>query len=416
MFASKFLKGVSRTAVRGSSSLRQRQPFRKFSASASRQSRGQPDTTSIAVAAAGLTFMLILGRGGKANAAESATVAHGEVTDIPKDAKVDCVSLESRIVTLEKEVSFIEAVRKNRAFVFLKPHAVTPAVNELVKKGFEEQGITIVGEGTLNHDVIDKNLLIDTHYGAIASKAVKLEARELNVPAKGKAGFKDMFGKNWDDMVKAGKVYNAKEACAKLGVDGAGLDKIWSQLKKGQNLIKFGGGFYCGGIEYDGEIIYVINGFYMSMRSKYTVAPSSIKYYLVEWSPAALSWEHFRGKVLGATDPSSAEAGSLRRKIYDKWQELGLPAKPDTGDNGVHASASPFEAFAERCNWTGAKVNEDPFGKALILNGIPQNKVEELMGDAQVPYEGVKQSIFDLLEDLDSEECLIKALNICKVE
>jgi len=29
-------------------------------------------------------------------------------------------------------------------------------------------------------------------------------------------------------------------------------------------------------------------------------------------------------------------------------QALGLKAKPDVGDNGVHGSASPFEALAER--------------------------------------------------------------------
>lgn len=39
-------------------------------------------------------------------------------------------------------------------------------------------------------------------------------------------------------------------------------------------------------------------------------------------------------QVLGATDPSTAVAGSIRREILDKYQELGLSTKPDTGDNG----------------------------------------------------------------------------------
>jgi hypothetical protein len=30
---------------------------------------------------------------------------------------------------------------------------------------------------------------------------------------------------------------------------------------------------------------------------------------------------------------------------------LGLQYCPNVGDNGVHASASPFEALAERMNW-----------------------------------------------------------------
>ena len=43
--------------------------------------------------------------------------------------------------------------------------------------------------------------------------------------------------------------------------------------------------------------IYVINGFYMAMREKYTGPGASISYMLVEWDSAKLSWEDFRGKV-----------------------------------------------------------------------------------------------------------------------
>lgn len=75
--------------------------------------------------------------------------------------------------------------------------------------------------------------------------------------------------------------------------------------------------FYCGQIEHEGQKYYVINGFYMSMRSKYTAPPAKIHYYVVEWAPSSLSWEDFRGKVLGGTDPTSAEKGSLRRVIYE---------------------------------------------------------------------------------------------------
>ena len=47
------------------------------------------------------------------------------------------------------------------------------------------------------------------------------------------------------------------------------------------------------------------------------------------------------------------------------------PSTEDTGDNGVHASASPFEALAERSNWLRASVSKDAFGKALLASGIP---------------------------------------------
>jgi len=161
--------------------------------------------------------------------------------------------------------------------------------------------------------------------------------------------------------------------------------------------------------------IFVINGFYMAMREKYTKPGTSIHYYLVEWDPAKLSWEDFRGKVLGATDPASAADGSLRKTIFSDWGKLGLKSEPNVGDNGVHASASPFEALAERLNWMGATLEIDPFGKALIASGVPKETIMAWTKDPQVMFEGKKASLFDLLEDLDYEPCLAKAQAIAGV-
>ena len=36
----------------------------------------------------------------------------------------------------------------------------------------------------------------------------------------------------------------------------------------------------------------------------------------------------------------------------------------EVGDNGVHGSASPFEAMAERLNWLHETLEKDPFAKA----------------------------------------------------
>ena len=55
--------------------------------------------------------------------------------------------------------------------------------------------------------------------------------------------------------------------------------------------------------------------------------------------------------VLGPTDPKAAPEGSLRNMILQDWVALGLKDEPNTGDNCVHASASPFEGLAERMNW-----------------------------------------------------------------
>jgi nucleoside diphosphate kinase len=58
--------------------------------------------------------------------------------------------------------------------------------------------------------------------------------------------------------------------------------------------------------------------------------------------------------VLGPTDPKAAPEGALRGTILKDWVALGLAYEPNTGDNCVHASASPFEGLAERMNWLKA--------------------------------------------------------------
>lgn len=161
--------------------------------------------------------------------------------------------------------------------------------------------------------------------------------------------------------------------------------------------------------------IYVINGFYMSMREKYTSEGASIAYFLVQWDEGKLSWEDFRGSVLGATDPVTAAEGSVRNTIFKTYKDLGLSSEPNVGDNGVHASASPFEALCERLNWVKASLEEDSFGKALLSAGISKDTIMAWTKDPQVEFEGSKQSLFDLLEDLNCSDCLKKAQKIAGV-
>jgi nucleoside diphosphate kinase len=323
------------------------------------------------------------------------------------------VTTNDRVNQLEAKVNALTvnyACKNNMAFVFIKPHAVYPKVVDLVKDTFANNGIKITGEGDLDYKTIDEKFLIDTHYGAIANRAVKQKPSELVVPDKGKAGFKKLFGLEWETAVAEGKVYNAMDAAAKLGVDGAGLEALWRKLDKKNELIKFGGGFYCAKI---GDI-FVMNGFYMSMRAAYTTAPAAIHYFTVEWPADSLSWEDFRTKVLGGTDPSTAESGSARNTIFKTWQSLGLQGKPNTGDNGVHASASPFEAMAERVNWLGQDMETDTYGMGMLAAGISKTMLETWSGDCVVNYEGKQGSIFDQLEDMNADACLARAAEIAK--
>jgi hypothetical protein len=135
-----------------------------------------------------------------------------------------------------------------------------------------------------------------------------------------------------------------------------------------------------------------------------------------------LSWADFRGKVLGATDPSVACEGSIRKLILQQYNKtLGLDTKPDTGNNGVHASASPLEGLAERMNWLGVSLEDDDFGRALLAKGVSPHTIRQWAADAQVTVKGETtrgktMSVFDTLEDLDSDTVLAKVDKIGKLK
>lgn len=308
----------------------------------------------------------------------------------------------------------------NRAFVFIKPHAANDAVTAVVKAAFAKHGIVIHAEGALGGAAIDEGKLIDKHYYAIASKATILPPEELAVPAD---KFEAHFGVKWSEALAQGKAANAMQACERLELSPNELQEAWMAAQavtvdgKAVNVVKFGGGFYCGRLEMPGkEPLFVFNPFFMAMRSKFTAPTAEIRYFDVSFDSKKLSWADFRGTVLGPTDPAKAPAESLRGTLYADWEKLGLSGQPDTTDNGVHASASPFEALAERLNWCGATIHTDTYGKGLLAAGVDAKTIAAWTSDPQVKTpDGSKGSLFDSLEDMDADTCLDKAAAIAKL-
>jgi len=182
-------------------------------------------------------------------------------------------------------------------------------------------------------------------------------------------------------------------------------------------LVKLGGGFYCAKLEKDGKgPFYAFNGFFMTMRAGFVKEGTGIYYYVVEWDSKDLAWADFRGKVLGPTDPAEAPKDSLRGAALADWKGLGLPSEPNTGENCCHASASPFEGLCERMNWLGYKADRDPWGKALLTAGVRPKTIKEWSLDPAVSYGSTLnptvKSIWDTLEDMDSQDCIDKCTEI----
>ena len=259
------------------------------------------------------------------------------------EAKFDELASEGGKISKAKIHEHHEAApMNNSALVFIKPHANTEAVRSFVKETLTTKGCHILSEGEIAGTEIDEKKLIDQHYYAIASKATILKPDEYFKPDVLGAKFQEEFGESWETVKSEDRVFNAMDACEKFECDATALEIAWRAAK----VVKFGGGYYCGLVTVgDKSPLYVFNAFFMNMRNNFVGEDNSIYYYSIEWKSSDLAWNDFRGGVIGPTDPSKAPADSIRGTIASKWEEFGLKAACDGGNNGVHASASPLEVL-----------------------------------------------------------------------
>ena len=145
--------------------------------------------------------------------------------------------------------------KKNSAFIFIKPHANTELTQNFVKTTLLESGITILREITIDGVTIDKNKLIDQHYYSIASKATILQPKDIPVPI---SKFEEYFNESYYQVLNEGRLCNAIQAMEKLQLldsnnddnnnNNIGVEELnlkWQQIPD-RDMIKFGGGFYCG--------------------------------------------------------------------------------------------------------------------------------------------------------------------------
>lgn len=292
---------------------------------------------------------------------------------------------------------------KNQAVVFIKPNAANGDTETLVKTMFKTCGIEIIHDTLIQPHAIRER--IDGHYGAISSRAMTQPPANLVLPDLALEDFCYKFGLLWADAIANGWVKNAADASKDWGLDVDAMEIAWRQAERENRVLKIGSGLYLGRIASDK---FVINGFYLRMRERYTQATTSMPFYIVSWSSKTLSWEQFREHLIGCTDPSKATDGSLRAIIYQRWQELGLETQPNTGDNAIHASASPLEALTEIENWRrgiscyNTILQFDVMFYLFTRSLIPMAKIQEWMGNAMVVYDGKPIAVFDLVENMDA--------------
>lgn len=293
----------------------------------------------------------------------------------------------------------------NEAVIFVKPHANRPEVLTFIKTFLEQHGVKITAEVSKTASDLEK--FIDHHYAVLSKPAMTLQSKDLLISEGGAKRFLKTFGENWDLAVEEGRVLNAKEFEERYK-DQDAIMKSWEAEAAKKTVVAPGvivgllvGHPSAAGSHFDDsrsknqkvQCTYVINAFYMNMRARYTHPKSSVTAMILAFDEKKLSWKDFRGVLIGKTNPEKAAKGSLRKEILEKWKALKLDARPDYGNNGVHASAGPIEALRERSIWFEVDLKKDAFVQSLLKKGMSMDKVTQLMDDIKV---------FDDTEDMNT--------------
>ncbi len=162
--------------------------------------------------------------------------------------------------------------------------------------------------------------------------------------------------------------------------------------------------------------IFVVNGFYGSMRNQYENPNAVVNWMVAEWDSSGLSWKSFNDDVLGCSNPAAASPFSIRGAVNTDWRRLGLGGPPTLRDNGVHASSSALEAMRERLLWiSGTLLETDPLGSALLAARISAASIKMWIETNPMIFT-TQKTIFDMAEGLGAAEVLALLVNILQAE
>lgn len=241
--------------------------------------------------------------------------------------------------------------------------------------------------------------IIAQHYGVInhiASHAVQYLSEHA------REAFRQIYGLPVSEVKALGGVEFLETY---KHFDAGSLGALW---QKG-DFKKLAGGTYCVKVNPDGETIYLFNGFHPAQLEHFNEKGRSI---VVMTLSGNLPWHEARNDFIGSTNPANAAKNSLRRVFLDNQEALGLSGISASA-NGVHLSAGPVEALVELRRYnsdfsdpTKTKNWQDfSFGKKL-KEIFPDEIIEQITGNVDLHVDGKTVSVFDLTEEMDSDEAL----------
>jgi hypothetical protein len=289
---------------------------------------------------------------------------------------------------------------RNHFVLFLKPEALAledgvnvEGVLELVLSKLRASGIKTGAARLLNGPYLGQYRIMEAHYGVI-NRASRLGEAALSQPTKKKLmaecpGVDHVLGAHQF----LGKYPDISAFALNVLTDTLGTKKVAS-------------GKYYGVFNVGGEKVVVLNPFHPQQLLHYTQPGRAI---VVFECSTDTDWAVLRNGVTGATDPTRAAPGSIRRTLLDRKSELGL-RDVSTANNGVHCSAGPLEAMAEYVRFfsdhaKGELIDpeETPFGRLLAKHGLGKKDIAGLAKNPLLGRGADATYAFNLTEEKDSD-------------
>lgn len=288
----------------------------------------------------------------------------------------------------------------NHFVLFLKPEVLSAAdgvhvegVLELVLSSLHEYAVKTSAVRVLNGPYLRRSRIMEAHYGVI-NRASALGEAALSPPTRKKLaaecpGTEQILGAH--QFLE--RFPEVSAFALNLVADTVGTKKIAS------------GKYYCV-VNVGWQRIVVLNPFHPQQLLHYT-QPGRAIVVLECWTNT--DWAVLRHEMTGATDPTRATRGSIRRVLLDKKSKLGL-VDVSTSNNGVHCSAGPLEAMVEYSRFFSdhakdqlIKLSTTPFGHLLAHDGLGEKEIVSLARNPLLGKAADATYAFNLTEEKNSE-------------
>ena len=286
--------------------------------------------------------------------------------------------------------------------IVLKPSSYSSKAAAKILQVLEQHEVRVVSRGMLPAAAQERSRALGSYFANTEKWAEAAPPSEISLDSEALRTFADVFGVSWSDTLNERKLVNAAVARARLSLDHAALERMWSTAQR----TRLAAGIYCAKLDISEAPLFVINGFYGALREQYVANTAFSMYLTVEWDPQSLSWADIQEYIIGDPDPARAEASSIRGALFAHWEELDLPTRPTRETNCVHFSASAFEAMVERlvlCK--GAILFSDALGSRLLAHNIPALVVQNWLANPVVD----DKPLFQHMLGKGADECVAAA-------